>query len=185
MIFLSLAPLLIASLVVSLLLKQPWLVLVGIAIIFGVFAVAIRRQKSLSRRRYTSSPDDWMSKAGFYVGPFDSSGLPGAASFNRQYSRAGHPPQVRLVVTDEGLEFGPAGQSGSPEIVPFGWMRTLDLIDGTHARKVLISPPVADQRGQVVVTTTEGKVARFSGIPISGIRAALEARGASIENIPS
>jgi len=185
MILLSLAPLVIVGLVAVLLLHDSFFFLGGIAIVAVIVVALAQHQKSVSRRLYTTSPDDWMSKVAFYVGPFDDSGLPGAASFERQHSRAGNPPRVRLVVTNGGLSFGPAGHSGSSEMVPYGWMGALDLIEGTHPRKVLITPPVAALRGQVVVTTAEGKIARFSGIPVEGIRAALRARGARIEGVVS
>jgi hypothetical protein len=185
LILLSLAPLIIAGLVVSLLLKKPFLFLIAIAIIAVTPVVAVQYQKSVSRRLYSTGPDDWMSRTGFYVGPFDGTGLSGAASFERQHGRNGHPPQVRLVLTNDGLSFGPAGHSGSTVLVPFSGINVVDLIEGIHPRKVLITPPVATQRGQVVVTTTEGQIAKFSGIPIKGMQTALEDRGATIESASS
>jgi hypothetical protein len=90
-----------------------------------------------------------------------------------------------LVATSHGLTFGPAGHSGPPMTVLFSEMQGVDLIEGTHPRKLVTTPPVAAQRGQVVVTTTEGRMAKFSGIPIEGIQAALEVRGATIEAVRS
>jgi hypothetical protein len=181
MVLIGLAPLIVVGLVVIFLLREPILFVIAIAFVVALVVFAVLRQKSLSRQLYGSGSGDWMSRTGFYVGPFDGSGLPDAASFERLHSRAGHPPQVRLVVTSDALSFGPAGHSGSPEILPFRSLRTVDLIEGTHPRKFLITPPVAAQRGQVVLTTSDGRVAQFSGIPVEGVRVALEARGATIE----
>ena len=185
LILLSLAPLIIAGLVLIVLLNEPFLFVIALAIVAVFTVVAVQYQKSVSRRRFSSNPEDWMSRTGFYVGPFDSAGLPGAAIFERQHGRHGHPPQVRLVMTNDGLSFGPAGHSGSPVLVAFSGMQVVDLIAGIHPRKVLITPPVATQRGQVVVTTTQGHIARFSGIPVAGIQAALEERGATLEIVQS
>jgi len=181
MILISLAPLLIFAVVVTLFFKEPVLLLVPIAVLLAIILVATQRQKSVSRRLYSSSTEDWMSRTCFYVGPFDGSGLPGAASFERQHSRNGHPPQVRLVLSNNALAFGPAGHSGSSLDIPFSSIHLVDLYEGSHPHKLLITPPVAAQRGQVVVTTTQGHTAKVSGIPIEGIQTALRDRGATIE----
>jgi hypothetical protein len=181
MVLLGVAPLVIVGLVIIFVLREPILFVVAIVFVIGLVVFAVLRQKSLSRQLYGSGSGDWMSRTGFYVGPFDGSGLPDAATFERLHGRAGHPPQVRLVVTGDALSFGPAAHTGSPEILPFTSLRTVDLIEGTNPRKLLITPPVAAQRGQVVLTTSDGRVARFTGIPVEGVRVALEARGATIE----
>lgn len=185
LILLSLAPLVIAGLVVSLLLKEPLLFLAGMAIVVTILVVTAQHQKSVSRRLYCSTSADWMSPIGFYVGPFDGVGLSGAATFESRNGRAGNPPQVRLVATNHGLSFGPAGHSGSAMTMLFSEIMDIDLTKGTNPRKHGITPLVAAQRGQIVVTTTQGTSARFSGIPIEGVQAALEVRGATIEAVHS
>jgi hypothetical protein len=70
-------------------------------------------------------------------------------------------------------------------MVPFGELQTVELIEGTHPRRLWVTPPVAARRGQVVVTTTQGQVAKFTGVPVEGIRTALQERGATIEAVPS
>ena len=83
-------------------------------------------------------------------------------------------------MTKDGLVFGPAGHSGSPLTVPFTDLESVDLIEGSRPRLLVVTLPIADQVGQVVLTTTEGKVARFTGLPIRGIQDALEEDGATI-----
>jgi hypothetical protein len=44
--------------------------------------------------------------------------------------------------------------------VPFTDLDSVDLIEGSLPRLVIVTPPIADQMGQVVLTTTEGRVAQ-------------------------
>jgi hypothetical protein len=175
-------PLIVVALVVVLFLGGTGgiLVLAGIVIIAAVFTSQVQYRKSVSRRLYSSDPDDWMSRVSFYTGPFDPTGLPGAASFERQHSIYNNPPQVRLLVTNNGIVFGPSGHSGTPLSVPFNELESVDLIEGRRPRMIIVTPPIADRVGQVVLRTAQGNIARFSGLPIDGVRAALADRGATI-----
>jgi hypothetical protein len=121
-----------------------------------------------------------MSRTASYSGPFDETGLVEAASFQRQHSRNSKFPAVRLLVTDTGLVFGPAGHRGAPLTVPFNDLNSVRLIIGTRPRTLIVTPPIADRVGQVELETNERRIARFSGLPINGIQEALQERGASI-----
>ncbi len=180
MITRALLPLIVVGLLAGLLLGGTGgiLVVVGIVIVVGIFWLSVQHRKNISRRLYTESPDDWMSRTAFYEGPFDGAGLPGAAAFERQHSLSGNPPQIRLVVTSDGLEFGPAGHSGTPMTVPYTELQSVQLVPGTRRRMVVVTPPIAHRLGRVVLTTAKGRVARFSGIPVEGLRAALVRKGA-------
>ncbi len=153
------------------------LALIGIA---GVIWYSVQRQKSVSRGLYMHSPSDWMSRSCYYEGPFDQDGLPGAASFERQHGIYNNPPQIRLVVTSDGIVFGPAGHSGTPMSVPFAELQSVDLFPGSRRRMVVVTPATGNRLGVVVLTTTAGKVARFSGLPTEGLQAALVEQGAAV-----
>lgn len=81
----GIAPFLIGAAVLALFLGGTGgiLVVVAIALMATALLVAKQYRKSVSRRRYSSSPDDWMSGTAFYVSPFDRTGLPQTASFER------------------------------------------------------------------------------------------------------
>jgi hypothetical protein len=79
------------------------LVIVAVAALAGLVTALVQRDKLRSRRLYSSGQDDWMSRVAFYVGPFNRTGLPEAASFERKHSVSNNPPQVRLLVTDDGF----------------------------------------------------------------------------------
>jgi hypothetical protein len=143
--------------------------------------VLFQRDRHRSRALYSSSPDDWMSRVAFYAGPFDRTGLPGAAGFEREHSASNNPPRVRLLTTDDGFVWGPSGHSATPLTVPFNQLESVELIEGTRPRMLVVTPPIADRVGQVVLRTIHGQIARVSGLPIKGVEAALRERGASIE----
>jgi hypothetical protein len=149
MIMIGLAPLIIVGLVVSLTLGEPLLFVGGLVVAAAIVGFGVQHQKSVSRRRYSSEPDDWMSRTSFYVGPFDHSGLPGAVAFERLHSRYNNPPQVRLLVTDHGIVFGPSGHSGTPLSVSFSDLVTIDLIEGTRPRMLVITPPMRTRWGRL------------------------------------
>jgi hypothetical protein len=109
------APPLIVSVVVILFFggKGAIFVLVGIAMIVGVIAVGVQHRRSVCFRLYSSDPNDWMSRAAIFVGPFDNSGVPDAAAFARRHTASGDYPEIRLLVTKNGLAFGP-GIQGLP-----------------------------------------------------------------------
>ena len=65
--------------------------------------------------------------------------------------------------------------------VPFGELEAVDLIEGTRPRMLVVTPPIADRVGQVVLRTTDGRIARFSGLAIKGVEEALRERGASVD----
>jgi hypothetical protein len=154
------------------------LFLVAVVFVGAIVIFAVQRQKSLSRRLYADDPQDWMSRSIFYAGPFDQTGLEGATHFERINSRYNNPPQVRLLVTNNGFRFGPAGRSGTPMSIPFRDLESVDLIEGIRPRTLVVTPPIADRVGQVVLRTTEGRLARFLGVPVQGVLAALMQRGA-------
>ena len=155
------------------------LVVVGAALIVGVVWLSVRYRKAKSRELYTESSEDWMSRTAFYEGPFDETGLRGAEHFEKQNSTYNNPPQVRLIVSSEGLSFGPAGHSGDPLKVPFAELESVTLSPGTRQRMLVVTPPIAKRLGTVELTTTEGRVARFSGIPPQDLEAALVRQGAA------
>lgn len=184
-LFRGLLPLLIAALLVVLVLGGAGgiLVLVAVAVIAALLAVMVRYRRNKSFQLYSSSPRDFMSRACFYDGPFDTSGIPEAASFERKHSTSYRvPPQVRLLVTNYALVFGPAGHSGSPLMVPFKELRSVDLVKGTRPRMLVVTPPIAERVGRVELRTTQGHRVRFSGLPIKGVLGALRERGATIED---
>ena len=100
-IFRGFAPLVIVALILVLFFGGTGgiLVIVTVAALTAIVAVLVQRDKFRSRRLYSSGPDDWMSRAAFYVGPFDHSGLPGAAGFARRHTATGRYPEIRLLVT--------------------------------------------------------------------------------------
>ena len=154
----------------------------GFAIVAAVVAVAVLRQKSISRKLYSTGADDWMSRSAFYIGPFDHTGLVGAAAFERQHSTYNNPPQVRLLVTSDGVVFGPAAHSGTPMSIPFANLESVDLVEGTRPRMHVVTPAIADRVGQVTLRTTDGRLARFSGLPVDGVLKALSKQGAARNN---
>ena len=168
----GLLPLVVIGLLAGLLLGGigAVLVVIGVALIVGVLWLGVRYREAKSRELYTESSNDWMSRTAFYEGPFDETGLRGAGHFERQHSIDNNPPQVRLVVTPEGLSFGPAGHSGDPLKVPFTELESVTLSPGTRKRMLVVTPPIANRLGTVELTTTDGRVARFTGIPPPGPR---------------
>jgi hypothetical protein len=158
-----------------------YLVFITIALMAALVVGLVQRDKYRSRMLYSSSRKDWMSRVALYVGPFDHTGLPDAANFERRHSVSSNPPQVRLLVTDDGFVFGPSGHAGTPMIVRFNDLESVDLIEGIRPRMLVVTPPVAYRVGQVELRTIEGRIARFSGLPIQGVEEALRDRGASIE----
>jgi hypothetical protein len=182
-VLVGLAPLVLVAVVLIVFMGGFGAVLFVVAMVFVSVIVVLRvqRQKAISRRLYGSDPEDWMSRTIFYVGPFDQSGLEGAVQFERLHSRYNNPPQVRFLVTSDGVRFGPAGHSGNPMVIPFDDLDSVDLLEGTRPRMLVITPPIADRVGQVVLRTTSGRLARLSGLSIEGVRAALAQKGALIE----
>jgi hypothetical protein len=126
-----------------------------------------------------------MSRVGFFDGPFDVAGLPEAASFQRKYgvyTLWGNSFPVRILTNSDGIVFGPAGSAGigTPVTVPFSELESVELVKGSRQRTVVVTPGTANQVGQVVITTVQGRVARFSGVRIKGLQAALEHKGAVV-----
>ena len=140
-----------------------------------------RTSKSCEPARVCPVPDRSDVQHRFYEGPFDATGLPGAADFERIHNSYNHPPEIRLGVTLLGLVFGPAGHSGTPMTVPFGRLHSVELFSGTRKRIFLVTPATANQRGVVVLTTNNGKIARFSGITSDGLQEALTRMGAKTD----
>jgi hypothetical protein len=64
--------------------------------------------------------------------------------------------------------------------VPFSDLELVELFEGTRPRMLVVTPPVADRVGQVVLRTIKGRIAKFSGLPIQGLEEALRDRGATI-----
>jgi hypothetical protein len=182
LVVLGLAPLAIVALLSILLLGGigDYLVIITVALMAALVVGLVQRDKHRSRMLYSSSPDDWMSRVALYVGPFDNTGLPDAANFERRHSVSGNPPQVRLLVTSDGFVFGPGGHAGTPMSVPFSDLELVELFEGTRPRMLVVTPPVADRVGQVVLRTIKGRIAKFSGLPIQGLEEALRDRGATI-----
>ncbi len=149
------APLVIVALIVVLFLGGTGgiLVVVAIGAMAALVVGLVQRDKYRSRQLYSTSPDDWMSRTAIYWGPFDHTGLPGAANFDREHRGSQSQPQVRLLVTDDGFVFGPGGHRGTPMTVPFGELESVDLIEGTRPRMLVVTPPIADRVGQVVLRT--------------------------------
>jgi len=178
----GLLPIIIVALLAVLLLGGTGgiLVFVGLVLVAALVWFAVERQKRISRSLYSESPSDWMSRIAMYEGPFDQTGLAGAASFERQHSMYNNPPQVRLVVTADGLEFGPAGHSGTPMKIPFTELESVVLVPGPRKRMLVVTPATSDRLGTVEVMTTAGRLARFSGIPSGGLQTALVREGARI-----
>jgi hypothetical protein len=179
----GLVPTVVVALVVGLLLGAGTgsiVVVLSMAVIAIMIWLSIRRRRAISRALYAQSMFDWMSRTGYYEGPFDRSGLPAAANFERQHSIYNNPPQVRLVVTSEGIAFGPAGHSGTPMKVPYAELESVELFPGARKQELVVTPATANQLGIVVLRTKGGRTARFSSIPSEGIRAALASVGATI-----
>jgi hypothetical protein len=84
-------------------------------------------------------------------------------------------------VTDDGFVFGPGGHAATPMTVLFRDLESVDLIEGTRPRMLVVTPPIADRVGQVVLKTIQGRIARFAGLPIQAVEEALRVRGASVE----
>jgi hypothetical protein len=159
------------------------LVVVGIVLLVAIFWASVQFQKSRIRQTYGASLDDWVSRVGFFDGPFDTSGLPEATGFKRKYgvySLWGNSFPVRLLMNSQGIVFGPAGAAGigTPVTVPFSELQSVELVKGSRQRTLVVTPGTANQVGQVVITNRRGRVARFSGIRTTGLQAALEKRGA-------
>jgi hypothetical protein len=170
---------------VALLVLDDTLVLVGIVLLVAIFWGSMQFQKSRIRQNYGATLDDWMSRVGFFEGPFDGAGLPEATSFKRKYgvyTLWGNTFPVRILMNSDGIVFGSAGAAGisMPVTVPFSELRSVELVRGTRQRTLVVTPGTAQQVGQVLITTVHGRVARFSGVRIKGLQAALDHRGAVV-----
>jgi hypothetical protein len=83
-------------------------------------------------------------------------------------------------VTSDGIAFGSATSSGTPFKLPFAEVQSVELFPGDRNRMIFVTPRGARRLGSVVITTTDGRAARFSGIPAEGLQEALTRQGANI-----
>jgi hypothetical protein len=159
------------------------IVVIGLALIAGIIWLSVSYRKAIRRDLYADSAGDWMSRVAFYERPFDEAGLRGAKHFETQHGSYNNPPQVRLAVTAEGLLVGPSGHSGDPMKLPFAEIESVELIPGTKKWMIVVTPPIASRLGRVVLTTTDGRTARLSGILPEDLEAALVRQGATTTTI--
>jgi hypothetical protein len=160
--------------------------LIGGAIVSLVFIVLffpwlVRHIRRKRLRQYSVTESEWMSRLGFFFGPFDDSrGLNGSSTFLASHSPYGRAPQTYLIAREHGLSIAAASKPWDELAVQSSDISQVDLFRGTRKRMVWMSSSRATDLGKVQISTIDGRRAVFAGTTIEPLRTFFEAMGVSV-----
>lgn len=153
-----------------------------IAVFTVPMALLVKWTNTGRRVRYLEEEGGWISRLGFFTGPYDESGLEGAETFFQRCSHFGRTPHAYLAVRNNGMAVVSIDIRTLELFFPFESLQKIDLFPGSVKWLPYTGRRSARKLGQIVLTDKSGRWGALSGLSVIPLEEILSKAGISVQD---